>query len=290
MTSAPTNILVSVNDSYVMPLSVLLTSLYETNATHDIAVWALDAGLSDDSRALLERQAQAAGVRLEFVVVDPTLFEGLPTAAYISVETYFRLLAAEVLPPELDRVLWLDADMVVTGDLGELYDMPFGDNGLIGCGYPAEAQDNNAQCAVLGLDPSRYVNAGVLLINLEAWRGIDMRAQVAGLADRLDALKYADQDMLSIIFEGRIGLVDWRLYNFRTNTVFSPDDERLAREQGAVVHYCGTQKPWMFYDVPLGDVWREYYDKSPFAAKQLRLISRVAFSRMVQRFAERTKQ
>lgn len=276
------NVLVSVSDAYVMPLSVMLTSLLATNEPHDLVIWLLRTGLSDGALESLRMLVEGQGARLECLEMDGSFFDGYPTASYIASETYLRLLSGEVLPAEVHLVLWLDADLVVRRSLRQLYETDFSGNALVACSHAGDTSRGlSSHCEAIGIDIDEYVNAGVMLINLDDWRGRDLRGDILRVVGSGMPLRYADQDLVNVIFRGRIVLADPEVYNFRTNRRLSEGDMRLGREHAAIIHYCGTPKPWMFSDIPLGDIWRAWYDKSPYRAHELRLISRTGLSRLV---------
>ena len=284
------NILVSVDDAYTMPLTVMLTSLFMHNDPEAITVWLLYTGLSDASRMQIAQLVENSGARMEQLLVDDSFFEGFPTASYISRETYLRLLSGDVLPRDTHRVLWLDADLVVTGSLRELYGTDFGKNALIACSYAGEIPKEIAeQCAALGIDPSGYINAGVMLINLDAWREADLRSEMLKVYSRGIPLKYADQDLVNCIFCGRIGYADPDVYNFKINRPLDEQALSAARDHARIIHFCGLMKPWMFSDIPLGDIWRSYYEQSPLRQTRLRLITRAGLSRFAAHAKDRGK-
>ena len=289
--SAPLHVLVSVSDGYRMPLSVMLTSLFASNPASDITVWLLYADLSADARMQLRAQVEAAGAQLESIPVDDARFADYPTAPYITHETYLRLLSGNILPETLHRVLWLDADLVVRGSLRPLYDRPFGDAAVIACNHGLQMEEGMYRhCLELGLNPAAYVNAGVMLFNLDAWRAMDVLGRIERIVARGIPLKYADQDLVNIIFAEHMGLADEAVFNFRTNRDLPDDSLERARNEACIVHYCGKMKPWMFSDIPLGDIWREQYERSPYGGRPLRLISRAGLSRLAQRAKGGMKQ
>ena len=110
------NILLSTNDNYMMPTMVLMESVLDTQ-TAPVSFYLLWSDLKECSRAALREFAEGRGSTITFLKIDGDAFADLPTKDYISRETYFRLLAADLLPKELDRNLWLDSDMIVRGHL-----------------------------------------------------------------------------------------------------------------------------------------------------------------------------
>ena len=107
---------------------------------------------------------------------------------------------------------------------------------------------------------------------------IDMQVMLAGVS--MDSGSN-DATFCNIYTENGIAL---------SNTVLgglSVEELERARGEARIVHWCGKMKPWMFTDLPLADVWRSWYERSPFAGKKLRLISRAGLSRMAGRAKER---
>ena len=276
------NILVSTNDNYVMPLSVLLTSLFDTNE-RPMTVYLLWADLSEESRELLKRLVEGRGHALVEVPVGGEEFAGLPTKEYISRETYYRLLAAEVLPAELNRILWLDADMVVNGPIGEFYDSDFEGAAVVACPHgPMMRETILEDCAMVGIErPEQYFNAGVMLCNLAAWREMDIPGAIRELASVPRKLMFPGQDFTNLVFNGRVKTADWRAYNCMIHSVL-PDEVPALKETARIIHYVGQAKPWKFEDIPFADVWMSFYEKSPFGSRPLRRTSYAKMRRMYE--------
>lgn len=141
-----------------------------------------------------------------------------------------------LMPSDVQRCIYLDIDILVGTDLGELYDIDM-------AGYPVamtpatelSSDENRAYITNLGLQPATYCNSGVLLMDLAVWRA--ERASEAlialGRSMRPD-LWFFDQDMLNTYFIGRCLLLDAR-WNYR---------DALAVNEGRVQHFVGSPKPW----------------------------------------------
>ena len=271
------NILVSCNDQYMMPLSVLLGSLLENNPGQHV-VYFMWADVSEDNRALVERLVEGHGSRVEYVPVGQTEFKGLPTKSYISRETYFRLLAADYLPADVGRILWLDADMAVNGPIDELYQIDFDGASVVACPHgPAMRDTIRENCALLGIEhPEQYFNAGMMLINLDAWRQMDVAGRIAEVLSRPRKMMFPGQDLTNLVFNGSVRTADWRRWNCMTHSIMPADLAELHQE-ARIIHYVGSAKPWKFTDIPLGDIWMGYYGKSPFAGEPLK---RTSYARM----------
>lgn len=271
------NILVSTNDQYVMPLTVLLQSLFDNNPG-PMTVYFLCSDLSDGGRDFVDRLVSSRGSNVIFLPVGEEAFRGLPTKKYISRETYFRLLAAELLPAEVDRVLWLDADMVVNGPVDDFYHTDFEGAAVVACPHgPAMRPVIDEGCAMIGIEhPEQYFNAGVMLCNLDEWRRMGIPDRIAQIASTPRQMQFPGQDFTNLVFNGRVQTADWRVYNCMVHSVM-PEDIPELREVARIIHYVGSAKPWQFVDIPFGDIWVDYYERSPFGGRPLR---RTSYARM----------
>lgn len=279
------NILVSANSTYVMPLAVMLTSLFKNNSAQ-IDVYLLWSELSAADLELLERLVLSHGSRLIPIEINQEVFQGAPTLKYISRETYFRLLAADYLPSAIGRVLWLDADIIVNGDIMPFYNMDFDRNFVVACSYGDPMRETiHKNCQSLGFpDDKTYFNAGVMLCNLEAWRTLDIHAMIANHLSEGRKLQFPGQDLTNLLFHGHVKIVDYKYYNSMIHCICDKEDLRFAHENAVIIHFPGEAKPWRFHDLPFSDVWAQYHEHCPFGGQPLRRTSyfklKAAFNRM----------
>ncbi|WP_407529903.1 glycosyltransferase family 8 protein [Methylobacterium oryzisoli] len=174
-------------------------------------------------------------------------FEGFPVSDAISAGTYARLLLPYLMPRR-EKVLYLDADLIVLGDIAPLWRLDLRDHAAAAIRDPF--CDNRA---AIGFSPDEpYFNAGVLLMNLDAWRREGIAETVAGEIARLGPrLKYFDQDALNLVLRGRILFADPR-WNFQPrmadatpqDLACTPEAFRRIRERPAIVHFTTPHKPW----------------------------------------------
>ncbi|MGK2897375.1 MAG: glycosyltransferase family 8 protein [Burkholderiaceae bacterium] len=146
-----------------------------------------------------------------------------------------RFQLPELLPPQARRCIYLDIDTLVGTDLGELFDTDLRGHPVgmvLNTGMSPHDRD---YVASLGVDPDRYCNSGVLLMDLTAWRAEGAGAALIdlGRAMRPD-LWFFDQDMLNVYFKDRCLLLDEK-WNCR-NAGAAPEDR--------VLHFAGSPKPW----------------------------------------------
>lgn len=278
------NILCATDDNYVPYCGVMLTSLFEQHRGCPIAVYLLTEGLTEGNRRQLSQLAEGYGQRLEVVAVDSKLFEHCPfnpATDHISLATYYRLAAAEILPRGLDRVLYVDCDIIFEGDCRELYAMDLG-------GKPCAAVvDESAHADVhyrrLGLPRSAdapYFNAGVLLIDLDYWcRHRLLDRFMAYIAANRQRLAFHDQDTLNATLRGLVAYAPIR-YNLQTGLILCSIFNQLppavqsatsrAAQDPAIVHFTGASKPWQCGSRhPFAPSWLRYRAMSPWAGHPL---------------------
>ena len=243
------NILLAFNSNYYMPALVLLKSLLVNNQwCREIRIYVLYSDLKPGEIQRFSQVAEESGIaKAIFLPVGTDTFKDAPLhLKWISRETYYRLLAQEMLPESVERVLYLDVDMIVMGSLEEFYHQDFEGKLLVACN----------RYGLGGVDPKRleqltlprdtiYFNAGTLLYDLAGQRQqIDPNILYEYPVLFYQQLKYGDQDVLNAVFYGLTKFADWRVYNcFDSNTTRQRQEDRVRRSC-KIFHYNGRGKPW----------------------------------------------
>jgi len=274
------------SESFVPYLSVALQSLIEHTSPqrrYDIVVLTRD--ISPSSMLTLSRQCNRDNIGIGFLDVEAAIGERkLPHYGHFRLETYFRLLAPSLLPG-VKKAVYLDSDLVVLDDIAQLWDTDVG-------GYLlAAARDADTVGQIdgydqgvgpylshdLGLtDPHQYLQAGVLLMNLEEFRHRTTPEQLLELATRR-VWRWLDQDVLNKVVDGdylRLDmswnyLYDWCSLRRAAIIAQAPEDFRneydAAREHPRIIHYAGPDdRPWLYPDCDLGHVFWDYARRSPY--------------------------
>ena len=243
------NILLAFNSNYYMPALVLLKSLLVNNQwCREIRIYVLYSDLKPGEIRRFSQVAEESGIaKAIFLPVETDTFQDAPLhLKWISRETYYRLLAQEMLPESVERVLYLDVDMIVRGSLEEFDHQDFAGKLLVACN----------RYGLGGTDPKRleqltlprdtiYFNAGTLLYDLAGQRQqIDPNILYEYPVLFYQQLKYGDQDVLNAVFYGLTKFADWRVYNcFDSNTTRQRQEDRVRRSC-KIFHYNGRGKPW----------------------------------------------
>lgn len=257
------------NESFAPYMAVSIVSLLENNASHSVVVHILHSDLSEATKTRLSAfETRYKNAKIIFHKIDDSRFEKFRlTIGHITRETYFRYMIAEVLP-NIDRVLYLDGDTIVNGDISELFDTD-----LTNC-YCAGVSDIYIESIgykkTLGLN-GLYINAGVILFNLDEMR----RTNIAEKLFKLTAennFKYQDQDAINVAFNGKIKELDC-IYNFkRAHQKAFPEKTPLAK----IIHFVGPSKPWRKFTLnPVKILWYKYESLSLYTVKSLNVPQKI---------------
>ena len=251
------------DNNYLPFLAITLQSLLENSSKeHDYKIYVLHSGIQEDYAEKIMHFSQK-GFEIEFVDVTERLKEisaKLHMRDYYTCTTYFRVFIAGMFP-QYDKALYLDCDTVVLGDIAELYAYDLGDN-LLG-GAPCEGVNSfevykEYVRKVGGLNPDYFFNAGVILMNLKAFREEGFYQQFADLLEKYKFTLIQDEDYMNVLCQDRVLQLP-RCWN---KTPVATD--YLPREELKLVHYLMTWKPWHYSDIPYGEYFWEYAKKTEF--------------------------
>ncbi len=251
----------------VLPLMALIKSIaiYAPN-THLVV---LSVGLSDHECTILARTA--AGISLSICPFNAEMLQRATLQSrHVSRAAYARLFLAECLP-ELNRVIWLDADTLVLAGLGPLWSMDMGD-ALIAA--VADEFIDPAEIVATASQMGAYVNSGVMVINLLRWRaeGVTQRCRVMMSSPNLMC---EDQSVLNSICAGRVKVLECR-WNFHASR-FSQYPIARRYILPSILHYCGQRKPW-FERTAFADLYRRHLP--PEIRKNIRASEMSVFRRL----------
>lgn len=194
----------------------------------------------------------------------------------ISTGTYLRLALPELLA-DTDRILYMDADILVRESLRAVWETPMQKKALAAVkgavNLPEKWEWNSKRDYWHLLEGQRgnYINAGVTLLNLEEIRRRNLKKTWDELARQ--KLYYQDQDILNITCKGAVQYLPLKYnrlaympekeyHRFVEEGLCTQEEYRQAMESPAIVHYAGD-KPWKRYDTNLGSLWWEYVNGQP---------------------------
>lgn len=210
--------------------------------------------------------------------------------AHISIETYYRFLIQKLLP-FYDKVLYLDSDIVINGDIAKLYNTDL-QGKLLGAIRDIDFLANlnvkhgkrmgYAKNVLKMKNPYAYFQAGVLVLNTKAMRERYTIRQWLTYASN-PAFIYNDQDVLNAHCEGEVLYLPWE-WNVvhdcggRVGNLFvqAPNDiydaYMRSRNNPQIIHYAGFQKPWTDPDCDFASIYWRYARETPFYERLLKRV------------------
>lgn len=284
--SISNGVVFATDDNYVRHLTVSLISLLENTVYTDFKVFIIGNNLStNSSNYLLE-----IGKRYdkEVIIIDgrdalDTLPKNLNTAN-LSISTYIRLFSASLIPKEIVKLLYLDCDTYIRADVQELFDMPLDDYMVAG----VEDTMYTYMKTDVGLKPdARYINAGILLINLDLWRKEKIQNKfIEFINDFNGNVPHLDQGVINGVLKSRIKYLPLK-YNvqspifafhkyarllsfFNMSSYYSKDEIDAAKIDPAIIHYTSffTGRPWERGCIhPFRFLYRSIIKNTIFASK-----------------------
>lgn len=266
----PIQIVFITDNNYILPTSVAIQSLIKnknSETVYDIHVLAIDVLKEKEDKVLALKREDASITFHDF----ENKYEGIGTKhLYVSKAALFKFDIANVLPT-LNKVLYLDGDIVVNSDLSELYNIDIENV------YAGVVKD--LICIVRDKDHERinqptYWNSGVMLLNLEKIRNNNIPDALKTVNLQYSFDKHHDQDTLNRVFNQEVKYLSPK-YNYFTfyqdykdkdlQLVFelSKEEVKAIRKNAAIIHYAGS-KPWKNKNALYSKLWLQYYNELPY--------------------------
>ena len=251
---ASMNILVTLDKNYLPPLKVMLGSLFMNNSDQVFDIYMIADGLDNKDVDSLAEYCHQFHAQLHPVDFDPSIFDQAPALRYYSRAMYYRLLAADLLPDCLDRILYLDPDILVINPIVELYAIDLTDYLMAAASHSDKlgliSSVNKARLS--NYEAESYFNSGVLLMNLQRMRQeIDRSLIFTYIDNHAKTLLLPDQDALNALYGHRILELDDAQWNYDTRYMdlyylasHRKQDIDWLVDHTKFLHFCGKNKPW----------------------------------------------
>jgi lipopolysaccharide biosynthesis glycosyltransferase len=243
------NIVTACDNEYAQHATVMLASLCSRHPHCSFQVFVLvPSDFPDETASKVFASLEGNFCAIKIIRVSDDVTDDLKIDGHVTTATYFRLRIDELLPATLERVLFLDPDMVITGDVTELFSMD-----LLGFPFAAapdlfvEVYRKEIRTKIALSANAPYFNAGVLLVDLPRWRSLNIGARAIDYCrSNRDSVTYWDQCALNHVANGRFYLLDEK-WNFQTNSVFQTQSAHKLHS-ASIIHFTGDlkQKPWHF--------------------------------------------
>lgn len=234
------NIAISINDDFIMPARVMLFSMFSRTKTK-INLYLLYNELSEQNRSLIKKETEFYGNKYIEIYIDKIMFQNASLCGngMLSIETYYRIMLPYIT--DVDKVLWLDADIIVNNDIRFLYEQDITEKYIGAVIDIGEEKGKRKEIKrALNIETQIYFNAGVLLINTKKIRDeIPKEEFFLAIQNYAPILKCADQDILNLMLGREMLLLDYKF-----NNLYHFDKEKSATiPEATIIHYY-WKKPW----------------------------------------------
>jgi len=264
---------------FIPPLSAALLSIRKGVLDTDNAVVYIIGDVDQSDRKRLKRTSGTA-LKLEFRRPDPAMLPPtLPTTENISRAMYYRVVLPYLLPKHVKKVLYLDVDVLVHGNISDFWLISMDDHVALAV-QDAEVVNMSNVPGHTSAGYAPYFNSGVLMMDLEAWRKQAITERFLKYMDVYASdVIFPDQDALNAVLHDKWKPVCER-WNIQTALVDGrvPNDEDKSRylsqvrgklpdllQQSHIMHYTQGRKPWhLLCSHPYKDRFLENFRQSSF--------------------------
>ncbi len=253
------------DDGYIPFMAVCIQSILEhTLDTTCYVIKILHTNISEHNRKRIMKY-ERNNIKIEFVDLNyyiEKIEDKLYTRDYYTKTTYFRLFIPN-LYPQYSKAIYMDSDIVVLDDIGNLFDIEMEDNLIAGVTDGAVTNvpifQEYVEKVVGMADWHNYFNAGLLLMNLDELRKYDFQNKFIRSLERIKFPVAQDQDYLNRLCKGRVKMID-------PNWDVMPMNEKNHKDERKIklIHYNLSDKPWHMDGVPFEKYFWEYAKKTEF--------------------------
>lgn len=272
------NILCASDRNFLYPTYVFMASVMENHKGIKVNFYLL-AGedVSNEDKKDLEKFIVSKKHSITFLAINSNQFDKFVVHEKFPKSAYYRLMAHELLPKTMDRILYFDVDIIVDSNIYEdLYCLDFDGKYLIGTSHnPNPDYCNMLSPSIVNLESAgkgEYFNSGVLLMNLELFRKnitLDSYNKAYKYCEDNNIEVFYDQGLLNFMFYDKTKYLSSMDYNFRFSIPIQ-NKKRLEKNRvykKAIIHYTGMCQPYKPWDLMLEDVDIEKFGDVPFSNK-----------------------
>ena len=256
------NIVCAGNRNFIIPMKVMLKSL-AVNTKKNVEIFVLNKEWKENDKIdFMETFSNNKNISIKFLDMESyECLKHFKTTKNIPIESYFRLFLPEVLPDNVEQIIYLDGDIIVEGDIEELWNIPIGEHALMAVSEMFyEAHYVSSPLALhtfkkLNIpEKSKYFNAGVLKINIKKWKENNIAKRIIDyLIENKDEVLWHDQDGLNAVLWNDWGELpsEWNVMTalFREEDFaridMSKETACYIMKNPKIIHYTNSkEKPW----------------------------------------------
>ncbi len=265
------NVVYAVNDLYAHAAAASIYSVWFNTKHKELCrFYVLYLDLLKQNYLKFMELSEQYNIKIQMIEVNSDKIEGLYEVDYFKLEMYLRIFIGDLFPAE-KKALYLDCDTIVKKDIKELYDTDLGQN-VLGAVYDIPNVFRCKELEKIGIDPQKYFNSGVLLINLNLFRG-EMSQKILSLIKNNRSFRCPDQDALNLCCKDLVKSLDlrWNLQwgHYLDNLKYIKGNDLIEYQKALnncyIIHYTSNNKPWnSFYGAKLSRYFFQYASCTPF--------------------------
>lgn len=272
-----------IDDNYVQHAAVMLMSLSRNNLNYSFDIYILSLNVCNDAKEKIQSLFFESNLDIHFIDIEESLLKTFPISKtdYLSIATYLRLYLPIVLPKTVDKILYLDSDIIINSCISDLFNIDIAEYTAAAClDVDQENCDRLLYPKSLG-----YFNAGVFMFNIKQMRSLNFINSALDFASMPPIeLKYHDQDVLNYILKGKIKTLHhkWNMlecYYIDESKINLFEDVKEGLENTKIIHFSSAFKPWNFgCRHPRRQEYYKYLDMIPWGNQRLHKF--VAFNKL----------
>ncbi|KRN50668.1 glycosyltransferase [Pediococcus damnosus] len=248
------NLLFAIDNHVVDQLLTTLYSITVNTPNHTFDVYVIQKNKLKKTKKIMTFCHQL-GLNYHPVILGETFLKDAPVTDRYPETIYYRLLAQEYLPSDMERILYLDVDILAINDLSKLYQLDLGNFLYAAASHSALSNNVTEPINKLRLgnyEAESYYNSGIMMLNLKAIRSnVKIDDIIAYINKNKMALFLPDQDVLNGLYGHQIKKIPDELYNFdaRRSPLYyglsnGKWDLDWVIQHTVILHFCGRDKPW----------------------------------------------
>lgn len=245
-------LLFTIDEGYLNPLKVALTSIRQNNPGQAIRIWLIHESITRQTIRELQKLTDYLQFGFEAIEIDGSRWNSAKTEDRYPKEMYFRLLAGAILPEEMKRVIYLDPDILVVNPLLDLWQIELEDH-MLAAATHVGLTDVSTRVNQMRLDVDHaYYNSGVMVIDLDKAREIIKWSDIARMIEKYNLLLFLpDQDILNHLYGKYTKEIPEEIWNYDTRKYMryftkslTQHDIHWVMSHTVILHFCGGPKPW----------------------------------------------
>ncbi|KRM89519.1 glycosyltransferase family 8 protein [Liquorilactobacillus vini] len=248
------NLLFSIDDRFAKQLKTLLFSIKLNTPDKEFHIFILQKKMHQQNKNEIQQFCNLLGIKCSWLMINKEKFHHAPKTKRYPETIYYRLLAQNYLPKEVEKIIYLDADILCINDLSKLFQLEIDDYLYAAASHSQLTNFTNVvnKVRLKMYEAEEYYNSGVLLINVPKARQEIKSNELEKFVEKNSAtLLLPDQDILNSLYASKIYSIPDQIYNYdaRKSLIYemiSSGDWDLdwVIKHTVFLHFCGRDKPW----------------------------------------------